>query len=105
MEALGHEFNPDQWRLFTDSSKVSLKVVVLHNGKRYPSVRLDHAANMKESYKTMKRLLGKIKYDEFNWKLCGDLKVVPLVLGMQLGTQNTALCCASGTAGTRRITV
>ena len=30
-EVLGHEFIPDQWRLFTDSSKVSLKVVLLHN--------------------------------------------------------------------------
>jgi len=26
MEVLGHEYNPDQWRLFIDSSKVSLKV-------------------------------------------------------------------------------
>lgn len=30
-------------------------------------------------------LLGKIKYDEFKSKLCGDLKVVALLLGMQLG--------------------
>ena len=27
MEVLGHEYNPDQWRFFADSSKVSLKVV------------------------------------------------------------------------------
>ena len=27
MEVLGHEFNPDQWRLFIHSSKMSLKVV------------------------------------------------------------------------------
>jgi len=53
----------------------------------------------------MKLLLGKIKYDEFKWKLCGDLKVVALLLGIQLGTLNTAVSCASGTAGTRRITV
>ncbi len=31
MEVLGHEFIPDPWRLFIDSSKVSLKVVLLHN--------------------------------------------------------------------------
>jgi len=31
MEVLGHEFNPDQWCLFTDLSKVSLKVVLLHS--------------------------------------------------------------------------
>jgi len=47
MEVLGHEYNPDQWRLFVDSSKVSLKVVLLHNGNRYPSVPSAHAANMK----------------------------------------------------------
>jgi len=34
MEVLGHEYNLDQWRLFIDSSKVSLKVVLLHNGNR-----------------------------------------------------------------------
>ena len=38
---------------------------------------------MKESYESMKLLLGKIKYDEFKWKLCGDVKVVVLLLGMQ----------------------
>jgi len=40
MEVLGHEYNPEQWRLFIDSSKVSLKVVLLHNGNRFPSVPL-----------------------------------------------------------------
>jgi len=33
----------------------------------------------------MKLLLGKIKSDEFKWKLCGDLKVVALLLGLKLG--------------------
>jgi len=74
MEVPGHEFNPDQRRLFVDSSKVGLKVVLLHNGNKFPSVPLAHAANMKESYESMKLLLGKIKYDNFKWKLCGDLR-------------------------------
>ncbi len=90
-EVLGHEFIPDQWRLFTDSSKVSLKVVLLHNRNKVPSVPLVHAANTKESYESMKLMFGKIKYDEFKWKLCGDLKVVALLLGMQLGY--TKYCC------------
>ena len=84
MEVLGHEYNPYQWRLFIDLSKVCLKVVLLHNRNRFHSVPLAHAANMKESYESMKLLLGKIKYDKFKWKLCGDLKVVALLLGMQL---------------------
>jgi len=85
MEVLGHEYNPDQWCLFNDSSKVGLKLVLLHNIHKFPSVPLVHAANMKESYESMKLLLGKIKYDEFKWKLCGDFKVVALLLGLQVG--------------------
>jgi hypothetical protein len=85
MEVPGHEYNPDQWRLFIDSSKVSLKEVLLHNGHRFPSVPLARATNMKESFESMKVLREKIKYDEFKWKLCGDLKRVALLLGMQLG--------------------
>jgi len=61
--ALGHENNPDQWRLSIDSSKVSLKVVLLHNGNRFPSAPLARAANMKESYESMELLLEKIMYD------------------------------------------
>ena len=56
MEVLGHEYNPDQWRLFNDSSKVSLKVFLLHNGNRFPSVPLARAANMKESCESTKLL-------------------------------------------------
>jgi len=59
--------------------------------EKRPSVPLAHAANMKERYESMKLLLGKIKYDEFKWKLCGDLKDVALLLRMQLGY--TKYCC------------
>jgi hypothetical protein len=69
MEVLGHEYSPVQWRLFIDSSKVSLKLVLLHNGNRFPSVSLAHAANTKESYESMKLLSGKVKYDEFKWNV------------------------------------
>jgi hypothetical protein len=96
MEVTGHEYNPDQWRLFSESSKVSLKVALFHNGNRFPPPptpprSLAHAANIKESYENMKLLLGKIKYDEFKRKFCGDLKAVALLLGMQLGY--TKYCC------------
>ena len=38
--------------------------------------------------------MGKIKYDEFKWKLCADLKVVALLLGMQIGyTKYSCLLC------------
>ena len=91
MEVLGHEYSTDQWRLFNDWSKVSFNVVLLHNGNRFLSVPLAHAASIKEIYESMKLLLGKVKYDKFKWKLCGDLKVVALLLGMQHGY--TKYCC------------
>jgi hypothetical protein len=70
---------------------VSFKVILLHNGNRFHSIPLAPAAIMKETYESMKLLLGKIKYDEFKWKLFGDLKVVGLLLGMQLGYSK--YCC------------
>jgi len=105
MEVLHHEYNPDQWRLFINSSKVSLKVDLLHNGNRFPSVPLARAANMRESYESVKLLLEKIKCDEFKWKLCGDLKLWHRYLECNLVTQNTVVSCGSGTAGRRRITL
>jgi hypothetical protein len=90
MEALGHQHNTPQWRLFIDSSKVSLKAVLLHNGNKYPSVPLAHAVNMKESYGDMKLLLEKIQCEKCKWNIFGDLKVIALLLGLQLGYSK---CC------------
>jgi hypothetical protein len=91
MEVLGHEYNPEQLPFFIDSSKVYLKVVLLHSGNRFPPVPLAHAANMKQSHESMKLLSGKIKYDEFKWNLCGEMKAVALLIEMQLGY--TKYCC------------
>ena len=66
-------------------------MVLLHNGNRFPSVPLTHPANMEKSYESMRRLLGKFRYDEFKWNLCFGLRVVALLLGMQLGY--TKYCC------------
>ncbi|GBO14347.1 hypothetical protein AVEN_273595-1 [Araneus ventricosus] len=37
-KALGLQHNPQEWRLFIDSSKVSLKAVLLHNGNKPSSI-------------------------------------------------------------------
>lgn len=91
MNILGIQYKIEEWRLFIDASKTSLKAVLLHNGNNLPSVPVGYGTNMKESYETMKFLLEKIKYDEHIWKICGDLKVVALLLGLQLGY--TKFCC------------
>ena len=40
--SLGLPHNPSDWRLFIDSSKRSLKGVLLHNGNEYPSIPIAH---------------------------------------------------------------
>jgi hypothetical protein len=94
MEALGHQHNTPEWSFFIDSSKVILKAVLLHNGYKYPSLLLAHIVNMKESRENKKLLLEKIHYEKYKWNICGDLKVIALLLGY------TAVFCVNGTAGT-----
>ena len=90
-EVGGHQHDPPEWRLFIDSPKVSLKAVLLHNGNKFPSASLAHAANMKEYFENMKLLLEKTQYENHNWNICGDLKVTALLLGLQFCY--TKVCC------------
>jgi hypothetical protein len=38
IEAVRHQHDPTEWRLSTDPSKVVLKALLLHYGKKFPSV-------------------------------------------------------------------
>jgi hypothetical protein len=44
------EYNPSEWRLFIDSSKHSLKCVLLNNGNKYGSSPIGYSNRMKEDY-------------------------------------------------------
>lgn len=85
MKQLNFEYVTNDWRLFIDSSKSSLKAVLLHNGNELPTVPLAHSTEMKESYDDMKSLLQAIKYNEYEWFVIGDLKMVAILMGLQLG--------------------
>jgi hypothetical protein len=89
--ALGCDYDPKDWRLFIDSSQLSLKAVLLHNSNVYPSIPIGHAVHMQETYDNMDKLLMLIQYNKHNWNICADLKVVALILGLQLGY--TKHCC------------
>ena len=91
MDSLGYDYLTEDWRLFIDSSKVSLTGKLLHNGNRYPSIPIAHAIHMKETYGNMQNLLEKIDYKKYAWNICGNLKVIALLLGLQLGY--TKFCC------------
>lgn len=80
-----HVYNPEQWRLFMDSSIHSLKAILLHNTNVLAPIPIAHSTVLKESYENVKIVLEKIKYSDHQWQICGDLKMIGIVLGMQSG--------------------
>jgi len=61
------EYDPSTWCLFIDSSKRSLKAILLHNSSVLASILLQHSTKLPESYDTLKLVLEKIKYHEHEW--------------------------------------
>lgn len=87
-------YKSEDWRLFIDSSKSSLKAVLLHITNSKNSVPIALSTNTKETYSSLKKILQLVKYDDHKWKICADLKVVALLRGMQLGyTKNMCFMC------------
>ncbi|GFU51057.1 uncharacterized protein TNCV_2414851 [Trichonephila clavipes] len=78
-------YEPEEWRLLIDSSKRSLKAVLLHNGNRYASVPVGHSVHLKECYENLEFILNKLSYSDHKWTICGDLKVIYTLLGQQSG--------------------
>ena len=79
------EYNPQEWRLFIDSSVRSLKCVLLHNGNKYASIPIGHSISMREEYDSIRQILEKVAYLKYQWKICVDLKMVNFLLGQQNG--------------------
>ena len=62
LQELGCTHYPEEWKLFVDLSKCSLKVVMLHNGNIHLSIPIAHSVHMKETYENMDLLLKAISY-------------------------------------------
>jgi hypothetical protein len=93
--AMGLEHKSSEWRLFLDSSKYSMKAVLLHNGNKYPSIPVGYSIQMqKESYDNVKYMLDHIRYNEHNWDVIGDCKMICFLTGMQQGyTKYSCFMC------------
>lgn len=49
------------------------------------TVSVAHSVYLKESYDNLKFVLQKIKCIEHKWLICGDLKIIFMLLGQQQG--------------------
>jgi hypothetical protein len=70
---------------FFQKKKRSLKAVLLHNGNNYASLPIGHSVHLKESYENLELVLTKIGYTAPDGMICGDLKVLCMLLGQQAG--------------------
>ena len=68
------EYNLDEWRLFVDSSKRSLKYMLLYNGNKFACVPIGHSVIVEEHYLNVKMVLQKLLYGKHNWAIYVDLK-------------------------------
>ena len=96
-ERLGEDHIASEWRLFKISSKRSLKAVLLHKGNIKPSVPIAHCKQLNESYESTKILLDAIQCNNNKWYLCGNPRIIDILLGMQGGF--TKHCCLSLSMG------
>ena len=80
--------------MFIDSSKRSLKAVLLHNGNVYPFIPIAHSVQMKEDRESVKILLELIQYNNHYWDVYGDFKMIAFRLAWQGGyTKHSCFLC------------
>jgi len=83
MDAKHMRHSPEQWLLFIDASKTSLKAVLSHHGNKLPSIPLAYAPSTKETYTAITNILVEVDYKEYQWEFCGDFNVIAILLGLQ----------------------
>jgi len=60
-ELKSNTYKDEEWRLVIDSSKRSLKAVLLHNGNTYAPIPIAHSTKLKKTCKNLQIVLEKIK--------------------------------------------
>lgn len=92
--AMDIEYIHTEWRMFIDSSKDSLKVALINRGKQLPTIPIAYSNKLKENKESMELLLRKIKYEQYEWEICGDFKIISILTGVQDGyTKHMCYMC------------
>ena len=85
LQEVGCTHTSEEWRIFLDSSKFNLKVLLLNSGNIHPSIMIAHSVHMKETYKNIDLVLKVVSYPNYGWQICGDLQVIWYLLELQSG--------------------
>ena len=64
------QYDPNEWRLFIDSSKKILKHVLLHTGNLFGAIPIGHFIHLKEKHEYIKVILDLLKSDDHKWVIC-----------------------------------
>ena len=88
---LGYEYKASEWRLFIDSNLNSLKCVLLHNTNKLPSIPILYSRSLKESREDIALALRTCKYDQHEWQVVADLKLLNIMCGV--GTASSRHPC------------
>lgn len=78
----GLKHKASEWRLFIDGSTTSLKAMLLHNGNIHPSIPLAYCRKLPESYENMKHILELINYNDHQWQVILDFKLINIIAGL-----------------------
>ena len=63
--------------------------MLIHKGNILPSIPTARSiVRVKGTYENMDLLLKAVRYSKYGWKICGDLRVIVLLLRMQCGHTN-----------------
>ena len=79
--------------------------MLLHNGNNYLSLTMAHSVHVKEEYTSVKMLLSALKYDDYEWEVIGDFKMVSFLMSLQGGFTKCSCFFASRTAVTLHRTI
>ena len=91
------DYNANFWRLFIESSKHSLKIVLMLSTNIKGSIPIRHSSTLEEKHESIKQVMKRIKYTKHNWVICLDLKMVNFLLGQQSGYTKFPCFCTCGT--------
>lgn len=78
-------YNSNKWRLFIDSSKHSLKRVLLHEGNLYGAVPIGYSVCLHEIHGDIKWVIELLKYRKHNRAICVGGKIICFLFGQQRG--------------------